>query len=142
MSRALICSLVGEDPAILGKADLERVLDRMETRSAEFPIPFFLFYKMSVFFFGYATFPFALKIRPFHWLGLAARLRYLEQWDVSRTGACKGILKLLKLMAITSLLDEPALLEYHGYAEDMAHRQGHREASCVSPVPSAKGGAR
>ena len=123
--RAFVRSLVAEDPEILGRVDLERALTELEEAATRLPFPFFLAFKLGAFSFEYALFPFAMKLRPFRWLPLEARIRYLGRWEYGRLSLTRNLYKLMKILAITHMLHDEALVDYIGYGPHMRHRRDH-----------------
>jgi hypothetical protein len=122
--RVFAATLVAEDPEILSRVDMERALDGLEEASSRLPLPVFLAFKSGVFLFEYSVFPFAMKVRPFRWLPLAARLRCLGRWEYGRLALTRNLYKLMKILAITHMLRDEALVEHLGHGPHMRHRLG------------------
>lgn len=117
-----IATLVNEDPELLGLADMNRVLDRVNEAVSGFPGIFPRLFRILFFCFVYLPFPFAWKLRPFHHLALAARLRYVESWERGRLAASQNLFKLLKIPAVSSLIRERGVIEHIGYLDALEHR--------------------
>lgn len=117
-----VATLVTEDAELLALADMNRVLDRLNDAVRGFPGILPSVFRILFLCFNYLPFPFAWKLRPFHRLPLAARLRYIETWEHGRLAATRNLFKLLKIPAVSSLIRERRILEHIGYLDALEHR--------------------
>jgi hypothetical protein len=58
-----------------------------------------------------------------------ARLAYMHGWEFGRLALTRHLFKLLKLVTLTTMLRQPALVEHIGYTPDLSHRQARPDLS-------------
>lgn len=116
-------TLVGDAPDIVERVDWEVLPGEVEDSARQLPLLFFLVFKTALLSFEYLVFPFAWKVRPFRMLPLNARLAYMHRWEFGRLSLTRNLYKLVKLVTLTTLLRQPALVDYIGYGPDLSHRQ-------------------
>ncbi len=113
-------TLVGEDDELLGRADLPAALARIKRDTQLFPPLFFLGFKGAQWWLEYG--PVLRRGARFSRLPLDARLEVLESWETTRLSMRQNLYKLMKIVSITNLMSDPALLEYVGYGDTMRRR--------------------
>ena len=121
----LLLSLCAEDPEIYGIADTDAVLERVHLRVLGLPPPFRLAFRMIVVIFEYTP-----SLAAGHWgrfsrLPLDARLRKIEAWECSRFVLKRNLFRLLKMILMTSLMQDRALLDAVGYSDTLHRRINH-----------------
>jgi hypothetical protein len=121
----LLLSLCAEDPEIYGIADTDAVLDRVHLRVFGLPPPFRLAFNMIVLLFEYTPSLTVGGWGRFSRLPLDARLRKIKAWECSRFVLKRNLFRLLKMILMTSLMQDRALLDAVGYSDTLYRRANH-----------------
>lgn len=132
---ALIKALVGEDPEILERVDMNRAMARVTETHGRLPKSIGWVFTLTIWMFGYGLPPFSWRFRNFSTLDAEARLRYLESWAGSRWMIKTNLFTLLRVVLLAGVLQEPALLDWIGYGEARQRRmRGIDAAGLASDV--------
>lgn len=131
LMRAYLCTLAGEDEALLGRADLDAVLARIRRDTAHFPLLFFLGFKGAQWWLEYGSL--LRHGARFSRLPLETRLAVLDRWETTRLGIRQNLYKLLKIVSVTNFMSDPALLEYVGYGDTLRRRKNRPPAGPAPP---------
>lgn len=121
----LLLSLCAEDPEIYGLADTGAVLDRVYERVLGLPPPFRLGFQVVVLLFEYMPSRSAGRWGRFSRLPLDARLRKIKAWESSRLVLKRNLFRMLKMLLMTSLMQDRALLDMAGYSDTLHRRATH-----------------
>lgn len=124
--QVLIATLCADDPAIISRIRIQRVILRTEKAIAKMPLFYFVVLKFGLYFIEYAIPPFAWKLRPFTSLSLDQRLEYLNQWATSGFYYKRMILKLLISLCLPRLYSEKRLLLSIGFERTLQGRTRKR----------------
>ncbi|HNR32958.1 MAG TPA: hypothetical protein PKI11_18845 [Candidatus Hydrogenedentes bacterium] len=135
---AFIVTLVANDRDLLDRADMKGVLDRADAAVGHFPPVFRFALRAALFAFEYLPCLLARKIMPFRRLPLEKRIVYAETWAYHRISLPRTLFKLFRFLAVTSLMQDPELVVYTGYAPALEHRltrpKDNDEVSCGQGV--------
>ncbi len=119
---ALIVTLAGDERELLDRVAMPEVLDRADLTLQHLPPLFRAACRVTLGVFEYLPCLLARKIRPFCRLSLEARTRYAEVWAHHYLSGVRNIFKILRLIAIGSLVQDPAVTAGTGYAPFLEHR--------------------
>lgn len=118
-------SLLAEDPEIFSHVDLKRTVKKIEIRTYQLPLFYYLLFKYALWFFQWALPPFSLKFLPFTLLPLKKRIAYLEEWEGSKYDIKRNIHRLIKGMCVGNIMTEPRLLISLGHKKYIQERAQH-----------------
>jgi len=124
--KCLIATLCADDPAIISRVRIQRVILRTEKAIAKMPLFYFVVLKIGVYLLEYAIPPLSWKIRPFTSMNLDQRLEYLNTWSSSRFYYKRMILKLLISLCLPRLYSEKRLLLSIGFERALQGRTRKR----------------
>lgn len=119
----LIATLVGDDRDLLDRVAMPEVLDRADLTFQRLPTVFRIACRMTLIVFEYLPCLRAPKIRPFRRLSLESRTAYAEVWARHGLSPVRNLFKILHLIAIASLVQDPAVIAWTGYAVSLDHRR-------------------
>lgn len=131
--KCLITTLCADDPAVLTRIRIQRVILRTEKAVAKMPLFYFVMLKVALYLIEYAIPPISWKIRPFTWMSLDERLQYLNEWATSRFYYKRMLLKLLVSICLPRLYSEKKLLLSLGFEKSLQHRTRRRWSSTGQP---------
>jgi hypothetical protein len=124
--RTFLLTMVAEDPEVLKHVRLTHVILRVERYLFELPFFYFLAVKLSFFLIEYAIPPLGMKLRPFTWLSLQQRERYLDEWQNSNFYPKRILFKAAASVCLGHLYSEKKLLESIGFKGSMDKRVAHQ----------------
>jgi hypothetical protein len=124
---AMLVTLVAEDAEILSRVDMEAALERVDRALKAIPPVLRAAYKMGLFLLEYEAL--LRDFRPFSRLPLTARLHHVTRWEHSRLPMKRNLFLLLRVVALTSFLQDPTLLELTGYGDAMHRRTARPEGA-------------
>jgi hypothetical protein len=123
MLRELIITMCADDREVLSHVRLQRVILRTEKYVSELPFFYFVLFKLTLFIMNYALPPLSWKLRPFIYMKLDRRLRYLEEWAASNFYYKRTLFKMIQAVCVCHLYSERRLLVSIGFESSMQHRQ-------------------
>lgn len=121
--REYIVTTCAGDPEVLTRVRLQHVVLKTEQFVSALPFIYFLLFKLTLFMLEYSIPPLALKLRPFTWLPLEKRLKYLEQFQGSSIYFKRTLFKMVHAVCVSHLYSERKLLMYVGFSRSMEHRE-------------------
>lgn len=124
--KVLIATMCADDPMVLTRIRMQRVILRTEKNIANMPFFFFLMLKITIYLMEYAVPPLAWKFTPFTKMPLEARLKYLESWSGSRWYAKRMLMKLVLAICLPQVYSEKRLLISLGYEDSLQHRTSNQ----------------
>jgi hypothetical protein len=136
--RELIITMCADDPEVLTRVRLQRVILRTENYISALPFFYFLVFKLALYMIQYALPPLSWKLRPFTWMSLERRLRYFEEWQGSGFYYKRALFKMVQCVCIAHLYSERRLLVRIGFEPSMEHRQ---QSAMSHARPQAESGA-
>ncbi len=120
--KELIITMCADDQAVLTHVRLQRVVLRTEKYISELPFFYFMTFKATLYLLNYALPPLSWKLKPFSWMTLERRLRYLEEWQSSSFYYKRTLFKMVQCVCISHLYSEKRLLISLGFEKSMLHR--------------------
>jgi hypothetical protein len=124
--RTFLLTMCAEDPEVLKHVRLTHVILRVERYLFELPFFYFLAVKISFYLIEYAIPPLGMKIRPFTWLSLADREKYLDQWQNSNFYPKRILFKAAASVCMSHLYSEHKLLQSIGFGKALEKRVSHQ----------------
>lgn len=124
--KAVLSTMCADDPAVLTRVKLSRVILRTEKYISELPFFYFLMIKLSLYLMEYALPPLSWKLLPFSMMGLERRLRYLEEWQSSSFYPKRIIFRAASAVCLVNLYSERRLLTSIGFESGLQNRIAHQ----------------